>query len=325
MGSRLMPKCPQASSRRVSTMLVQLHQNYLSSHNSLREQEAEDQADELHMFSGVDDLKRWESEDGQLCEDEAQGFCDITTALSVCLGSATLILPSYFLQLATNLCSFDWSVSVNEIIKRGNAEGRDGPFSDGSLFQHLMYYSAQTEFTNILFLHRDEDEDNLEHWLLFRHSGKELICFELLATHKKICNRRAIVSAMHTVAAYFQGGECPTLPITSKYLVQELDLQQDGSACGFWSTMLCLLEVAGIDITSDTTKDQLRKLKVDKVKQYLKQMWTSWRIGEEGLEEEALNALLREFKTEHHGLGDSCIDLTRLYAGGFTSALDLSC
>jgi hypothetical protein len=53
-------------------------------------------------------------------------------------------------------------------------------------------------------------------------------------------------------------------------------------------------------------------IKVDQFKQHLKEIWTSWRIGEEGLEEEALNGLLKHFKTERHGISNACVCLACL-------------
>ncbi|KAJ6561348.1 hypothetical protein B0H10DRAFT_1966545 [Mycena sp. CBHHK59/15] len=275
----------------------------------LAEREPEDQANESQMFSSVDQLERWDNEVYQMREDEGQGFTDIAMALSCCLGSATLVLPSYFRQLARHLRTMDWGTAAHEIIDRANAEALldrtkadeinlseafDKGLGDGSLFQHLNYYAMLlVDTTTVLFLHRDEDEEGREHWLLFRHSGKKVDCFEPLENHQKIRDRRNIIEDMYIVTAYFRGDEFPVLPIKQGYKVLSLNVQVDGAACGFWATVLCILQISGIDISSDDTARRLRKLKIRGVKQHLKEIWTSWQINEEGLEEEALNALLR--------------------------------
>jgi hypothetical protein len=66
------------------------------------------------MFGGVDDLERWDLHEYQMREDEAQGFTDIATALSACIGTATLVIPSYFKQLAIQLRKMDLNVPFAE-------------------------------------------------------------------------------------------------------------------------------------------------------------------------------------------------------------------
>jgi hypothetical protein len=76
------------------------------------------------MFGGVDELECWD-DDSQLREDEEQGFTNIAMALSACLGSGFLILPSYFTRLAQQLRSMsseDWTTSAQTLVDRANAE-----------------------------------------------------------------------------------------------------------------------------------------------------------------------------------------------------------
>lgn len=87
----------------------------------LAEREAEDQAEELNFFGGVDDLGRWDNEEYHMREDEGQGFTDITVALSACLGSGILTIPSYFSHLADALRTVDWSTLGATLIHEANA------------------------------------------------------------------------------------------------------------------------------------------------------------------------------------------------------------
>ncbi|KAJ7839627.1 hypothetical protein B0H13DRAFT_2366742 [Mycena leptocephala] len=266
----------------------------------LNARETEDQAAEVHMFGGVDELERWD-DDSQLREDEGQGFTDIAMALSACLGSGFLILPSYFTRLAQQLRSMsseDWTTLADPA-------KRNGPFTDGSMFQHLIYYSRLIDPTAILFFHRDEDIHGREHWLLFRLDGKKRECIDPLDNHQKsIIAPRSLqtwTSLRHTFL-----GKLGTVPLEGIQYIS-LDVQEDGSSCGFWISALCLLYISGIDVTSEQNVERLRKLRIQGVKQHLKEIWTSWRIGEDGLEEAALNALLKHFNAEVDGPLSSCI------------------
>ncbi|KAJ7245281.1 hypothetical protein C8J57DRAFT_1242276 [Mycena rebaudengoi] len=58
----------------------------------------------------------------------------------------------------------------------------------------------------VMFLHRDEDKNGREHWLLFRHPGDDLRCFDPLATHHDI-HKLEMIDDMYVVAAYFLGQE----------------------------------------------------------------------------------------------------------------------
>ncbi|KAJ7811019.1 hypothetical protein B0H13DRAFT_1927001 [Mycena leptocephala] len=238
-----------------------------------RGRETEDQAAEVHMFGGVDELERWD-DDSQLREDEGQGFTDIAMALSACLGSGFLILPSYFTRLAQQLRSMsseDWTTSA-QTLDRANAEAladpakRNGPFTDGSMFQHLIYYSRLIDPTAILFFHRDEDIHGREHWLLFRLDGKKRECIDPLDNHQKIYNSTQITADMDIVAAYLLG-ETRDSTVGRGYNIISLDVQEDAPE---------------------------RNLDM-------------WRIGEDGLEEAALNALLKHFNAEVDGPLSSCI------------------
>ncbi|KAJ7151315.1 hypothetical protein C8R43DRAFT_1127599 [Mycena crocata] len=279
----------------------------------LADREPEDQADELQMFGGVDELDRWDNETYQLREDEGQGFTDIANALSACLGSGTIVLPSYFEGLARKLLALkDWETPAKELIDKS---GADGPFSEGSLFAHLTHYAEQIDPGTLLFLHRDEDESGREHWLLFRHQGSKykVECFDPLAEHKVIHHRRSFIGAMHIIAAYFLGEDLPNEArrIDARYTAYRLDLQTDGASCGFWATVLCFLHMSGLEIVNETSAEvisRLKSLEISGIKQHLKAIWTSWQVNEEGLEEIALNRLLKELKlTERHGFQNSCI------------------
>jgi hypothetical protein len=57
-----------------------------------------------------------------------------------------------------------------------------------------------------MFLHRNEDKNGREHWLLFRHPGNDLRCFDPLATHQDI-HKLEMIDDMYVVAAYFLGQE----------------------------------------------------------------------------------------------------------------------
>ncbi|KAJ7184715.1 hypothetical protein C8R46DRAFT_1186057 [Mycena filopes] len=217
----------------------------------LTEREAADQAEEVGFFAGVDDLGRWGDELYQMREDEGQGFTDIALALSACIGSGVLIIPSYFSRLAEALRTVDWGITAATIIQEADTAAR-ADTAKANLIDPAI----------VLFLHRDEDEHGREHWLLFRY-GQELECFDPLGEHQKIYNRKKIVTDMHTIAAYFNG--------------------------------------------EDLATSSLRKLRAPVVKDFLKEIWTSWRIGEEGLEEAALNRFLKPFKVQHSGPMGSCI------------------
>ncbi|KAJ7717490.1 hypothetical protein DFH07DRAFT_1012653, partial [Mycena maculata] len=88
----------------------------------LAEREPEDQANELQMFGGVDELQRWDDAEYHMHEDEGQGVTDIGNALSACLGSGILVFPSYFRRLANELRTIDWNIPSSEIIGRADAE-----------------------------------------------------------------------------------------------------------------------------------------------------------------------------------------------------------
>ncbi|KAJ7814797.1 hypothetical protein B0H13DRAFT_1924604 [Mycena leptocephala] len=267
-------KSEEKKARKEDKRLVKRRQS--SPSQRLDARETEDQAAEVHMFGGVDELERWD-DDSQLREDEGQGFTDIAMALSACLGSGFLILPSYFTRLAQQLRSMsseDWTTSAQTLIDRANAEAfadpakrNVSPFTDRSMFQHLIYYSRLIDPTAILFFHRDEDIHGREHWLLFRLDGKKRECIDPLDNHQKIYNSTQITADMDIVAAYLLG-----------------------------ETMSKRMNV-----------ERLRKLRIQGVKQHLKEIWTSWRIGEDGLEEAALNALLKHFNAEVDGPLSSCI------------------
>ncbi|KAJ7128527.1 hypothetical protein C8R44DRAFT_850941 [Mycena epipterygia] len=270
----------------------------------LSDREPEDQANELQMFDGVDELERWNDGAYQMREDEGLRFTDIATALSACLGSGFLVLPSYFRQLAKALGTFDWDTKAKTI---ADGARTDGPFSEGSLFQHLRYYAKLIDPVAVLFLHRDEDKNGREHWLLFRQSRMTLECFEPLENHQKIRDMRNVVFDMRVVYAFFCGEDYPSPKNVDRYETRCLDIQRDGASCGFWSTAVCLLHVSGIDVTTDSNIRLLKRLKISGVKQHLSEIWTSWQIGEEGLEEEALNHLLNYFGVRRKGPFHSCI------------------
>ncbi|KAJ7863550.1 hypothetical protein B0H13DRAFT_1899605 [Mycena leptocephala] len=198
------------------------------------------------MFGGVDELERWD-DDSQLREDEGQGFTNIAMALSACL---------------------DWNTSAQTFVDRANAEvladpaKRNGPFTDGSMLQYLIYYSRLIDPTAILFSHRDEYIHGREHWLLFRLDGKKRECIDPLEDHQKIYNSTQITADTDVVAAYLLG------------------------------------ETLSLHFSFES---------IQGVKQHLKQIWTLWQIGEGGLEEAALNALLKHFNAEVVGPLGSCI------------------
>ncbi|KAJ7017815.1 hypothetical protein C8F04DRAFT_1199884 [Mycena alexandri] len=277
----------------------------------LAEREAQDQAEELHFFSGVDELTRWNDKLYELRDDEAQGFADIAMALSACLGSGTLVLPSYFSQMADTLRTIDWNTPLTKIIEDANADknNANGPFVNGSLFQHLYYYMKLIDPTSIMFIHRDEDMNGRKHWLLFRTHGDKLICWDPLhpGAQQKIRDHKKFVHDMWTVSHYLIGAEFSKIPKSSKYTVYPFGVQVDGTSCGFWASAVCLLDISGVDVTADETLDTLKKLTASGVKNSLKEIWTSWRIGEEGLEKDALNSFLKPFKTRHEAITNSCI------------------
>ncbi|KAJ7627540.1 hypothetical protein DFH06DRAFT_729396 [Mycena polygramma] len=91
----------------------------------MAEREPEDQANETHMFVGVDELVRWFTDWYFMRDDEEAGFSDIATSLSACLGSGILVLPRYYSRLADDLRSMskeDWDLPTSAIIDRANAE-----------------------------------------------------------------------------------------------------------------------------------------------------------------------------------------------------------
>ncbi|KAJ7771580.1 hypothetical protein B0H16DRAFT_1513978 [Mycena metata] len=278
----------------------------------LAEREAQDQAEELHFFGGVDDLTRWNDELYELREDEAQGFADIAMALSACLGSGTLVVPSYFSRMADALRTIDWNTPLTKIIEDANADknNANGPFVDGSLFQHLYYYTKLIDPTSVMFIHRDEDINGRKHWLLFRTTdGDKLECWEPLGAgaHQKIRHHKKFVHDMWTVSHYLMGAEFSKIPQSSKYTVYPFGVQVDGTSCGFWASAACLLDISGVHVSDDKVVDTLKKLTASGVKNSLKEVWTSWRIGEEGLEEDALNRFLKPFKTQREAIMNSCI------------------
>ncbi|KAJ7035326.1 hypothetical protein C8F04DRAFT_1098881 [Mycena alexandri] len=112
---------------------------------------------------------------------------------------------------------------------------------------------------------------------------------------------------MRTVAAYFNGDDLVNVSDDQHYTVHCLNIQEDGASCGFWASALCLLLISGVNITSENTLLCLRMLKASGVKDHLKEIWTSWRIAEDGLEEVALNRFLKPFKTQRSALMNSCI------------------
>lgn len=89
------------------------------------EREPEDQANELQMFDGVDELDRWNDGAYQMREDEGLGFTDIAMALSACLGSGLLVLPSYFRALAKALGTFDWNTEAKTIADGSKTDVRE--------------------------------------------------------------------------------------------------------------------------------------------------------------------------------------------------------
>ncbi|KAJ7736532.1 hypothetical protein DFH07DRAFT_779606 [Mycena maculata] len=184
----------------------------------------------LQMFGGVDELGRWDAGIYQMPEDEGQGFTDIGNAVSSCLGSGVLVLPSYFSRLASELRTVDWQTLASTIIETANAAA----------------VADQTKANA-------PDAKN--------KSGHDVLC---------------------------------------------LNVQADGAVCGFWSSVFCLLLASRVELTDDVVH-RLRRMKIRAVKTHLKQIWTSWQIAEQGLEEAALNSLLRNFKVTRDGLLNSCV------------------
>ncbi|KAJ6505464.1 hypothetical protein C8R45DRAFT_1091191 [Mycena sanguinolenta] len=232
-----------------------------------------------------------------------------------------MVLPNYIETLANNLRSIDWKIPPKEIMDIANAEAladrtkKNGPFSAASLYQKLQYYAEIIRPERILFFHRDvkveegqDEEEGRKHWLLFEVVGQAPICcFDPMSQYEDIENPRRVMKDMHTIATYLFGEESPDCPMNKDYYGIPLGVQRDGSSCGFWSATFCLLKVCGIDIESAETCAMLDKLKIETVKKHLAEIWTSWCIGEEGLEEEALNSFLRHFKAERDGLSNSCV------------------
>ncbi|KAJ7108450.1 hypothetical protein C8R43DRAFT_1139990 [Mycena crocata] len=216
---------------------------------NLAEREPEDRAYESHMLSGLGALEFWEDKAYRMRVDDGQGFADLAVALSACMGAGILVLPTYLTQLAKKLHTFDWKVPAQTIIDQATAAAEDdpqkanGPFSDGSQFHHLNYYSKQIEASTIMFLYRDEDVDGREHWLLFRHSVKQLDCIDPLETHQEIRTSTRVVAEMNTIASYLLGEDAPN-PSIKGYQVQCLGVQKDGTSCSFWAAALCILQIA---------------------------------------------------------------------------------
>ncbi|KAJ6503096.1 hypothetical protein DFH09DRAFT_1102176 [Mycena vulgaris] len=282
--------------------------------------EREDQADELEMFNGIDDLLRWDSREYRMRQDEIQGFADIGNALACTLEVDALVLPSYYQHLARNLLNADWRIHPRQLVAAANNEAQeagktDGPFVDGSLFEHLTYYSEQMEQVDrTLFMHHD---DGRVHWLMFAHSMGLLKCFEPLDTHQEISES---AESMHLVANYyFNPGKDFQLPdpVSDDYTSYNLKIQKDDSSCGFWAALFMLLDICEIRVNSDETMAVLRQLGIGEVKQHLKEIWTSWRVAEDGLEAAALNRLLARFGRETKET-DGCL-------GCETPSLGFSC
>lgn len=82
-------------------------------------------------------------------------------------------------------------------------------------------------------------------------------------------------------------------PDLSFYKYNELNVQDDGASCGFWAFLFGFLAVYGLD--AEIVKAELRKANISHYKPMLKNIWTSWRIGEFGMERGAATPLLNEF------------------------------
>ncbi|KAJ7751274.1 hypothetical protein DFH07DRAFT_774879 [Mycena maculata] len=232
---------------------------------------------------------RW-NEYYKLRADEADEMGSVIEAISLATKRGFLVLgPSYAFE-AARLRLIDWLPSDDEPIDASGAPA----FPEDSVLKKAWLHSQRVTLKGLLIFHHDPIRD---HWLLFSadFSTDDIICYEPLKHHEDID-----IKDIALLANFFKPGRQAQMPtdLVEEYMLVMLDIQRDGSSCGFWMATVALLRVCEIEITKSCIK-LLRSLGPDTIKEHWKCLLTSWRIEERGLATDPVNNFLQYWNVEY--------------------------
>ncbi|KAJ7440286.1 hypothetical protein B0H11DRAFT_1933793 [Mycena galericulata] len=260
--------------------------------SSANEQQLDLTAEDLDILD-IDWL-RWDQE-YKLRADEADEMGSLLEALSLSVrpaGRGILVLgPSYAFE-AQRLRNVDWMLSDDEPI---DATGSPA-FPENSVLKKAWLHSQRVTLEKLLVFHHDPVRD---HWLLFLAdlSTDDVSCYEPLGRHGDAIDIEDIV----LIAKFFKPQRQPRMPpfdAVVEYRLYSLDIQHDGTSCGFWMVTIAFLLICDIEITKGCIK-VLNALGVKNLKEHWKCLLTSWRIEEKGLGTEPVNNFLAYWGIEY--------------------------
>ncbi|KAJ7495984.1 hypothetical protein B0H11DRAFT_2226977 [Mycena galericulata] len=240
------------------------------------------------------DWLRWDQE-YKLRADEADEMGSLLEALSLSVrraGRGILVLgPSYAFE-AQRLRNVDWMLSDDEPI---DATGSPA-FPENSVLKKAWLHSQRVTLEKPLVFHHNPVRD---HWLLFLAdlSTDDVSCYEPLGRHGDDIDIEDIV----LIAKFFKPQRQPRMPSFDPnvgYRLYSLDIQRDGTSCGFWMVTIAFLLICDIEITKGCIK-VLSALGVKNLKEHWKCLLTSWRIEEKGLGTEPVNNFLAYWGIEY--------------------------
>ncbi|KAJ6454190.1 hypothetical protein C8R45DRAFT_1192190 [Mycena sanguinolenta] len=237
-------------------------------------------------------LKDWDQVDHMLRHDQAIEMANILEALCLAQNPSILVLPPTFDLEAELLRDIDWLPSDTEPIDHTGAPA----FSHESVLKNAWLHSKSTTLKKILVFQHDPVRN---HWLLFEVdlATERMICYESTSQHGEGIH----MAGLGLIAKFFKPGRSdgtkPGVNDECNYSAKLLKIQTDGASCGFWMATLAFLIVYGIPLNS-ITKQTLRNLGPNKLKEYWKSMIMSWRVEEVGLSRESADNFLQCFGYE---------------------------
>lgn len=191
-------------------------------------QDEQDQQDEREMFTGLDDLTRWQNVNYLMRHDEIEGVCEILNAASDHSQFRNLLfVPNHYHALAQVIREIDWDIPFLKVVASAeNSNVRNNTpiiiipvltwqqtsLNATSLFGHLAYYASResrAHYTEqresrkaldaVFFFHYDNSR---HHWLLFcfECESGEILCLEPLGHHP---TNKIDVTDMWLIGNYF--------------------------------------------------------------------------------------------------------------------------